>query len=528
MEAVKQELSESFGLILAFSGEAETYKLSFNGVLLHGPPGVGKTFLARATAGEFGLGFMHVAAGDLTSKWVGESTQNIREAFRSAASQVPCLLFFDEFDSIAQRRDDSPSQEDRRTVNQLLQSLEEYRVIRELIVIAATNNVDSLDPAVIRPGRFDRHIRVDLPDLDARMAIFAAQLKGRPIDDAIDCRVLAEKSEGLTPAAIAQVVDAAALATFREATAAGHTVLLNQSRLLGALQQRGGKDRPTVETWCWDRLILPAQTKAELRQVQSLIVDPDAAAAYGVKPPAGILLAGPPGTGKTTIARVMAAESNCSFYPLTVGDLTSKWVGESEQLISRLFSRARQNAPSIVFIDEIDGIAGRRGEWGSMGQWADRQLNQLLAEMDGMSSRKGVFVLAATNRPDTIDTALTRGGRLSRTIWLPLPDLSARIALLEMYSASMPLEEVDLRDVAAITDGMSGADLEALCQEAAIMAMVRGVEQKQTSESAVPKVTARDFQTATTNMEGSKQASSPEGQPQGLEQREALTEGGYL
>ncbi|MDQ4097352.1 MAG: AAA family ATPase, partial [Actinomycetota bacterium] len=215
MDVLKRELKDSFGLMLAFAGEARAYRLRWNGLLLHGPPGVGKTFIARSTAGEFGLSFVHVSTADIVSSYAGEAARNVRRAFSFAAAHVPCILFFDEFDSIAQRRDDWPNQEARRTVNELLRAVEEWRKVPELIVMAATNDLDSLDPAVIRPGRFDRHIRVDLPDATARAAIFTAQLKGRPVEEGLDVEELAQLAEGLTPAGIARAVESASLRAFR-------------------------------------------------------------------------------------------------------------------------------------------------------------------------------------------------------------------------------------------------------------------------------------------------------------------------
>ena len=471
MEGLKRELKDTFGLMLAFAGEAREYKLRWNGLLLHGPPGVGKTFIARAVAGEFGLNFVHVTTADIVSSYAGEAARNVRRAFSFAAAHVPCILFFDEFDSIAQRRDDWPNQEARRTVNELLRAVEEWRKETELIVMAATNNLDSLDPAVIRPGRFDRHIRVDLPDAKARAAIFAAQLKGRPVEPGIDLDELAQVAEGLTPAAIARAVEAASLAAFRESTSilAKGQVRLDRAHLRAALTDLGGTDRPTVEQWSWDKLILPAGVKEELQQVVAMLRSPDLARSLGVEPPTGVLLAGPPGTGKTTIAKVLAAEANCSFYPITGADVTSMWLGESERSIARLFDRARENRPSIIFFDEIDAIAGKRGEWGGY----DRQINQLLAEIDGLSGQKGVLVVGATNRPDQLDPALLRGGRLSRRIEIPLPDLAGRLALLRLQTSAMPLEGVDVEALARQTDGLSGADLKALCQQAAVEALTR-------------------------------------------------------
>jgi transitional endoplasmic reticulum ATPase len=473
MDDVKQRLDDSVGMLLAFSTEAERFRITYNGILLHGPPGTGKTFLAQATAGEHGLRYLRVDVSDIVSKWVGESAQNIRAAFEAAAAELPCLLFFDEFDSVASRRDDEAGGEARRTVNQLLQSLEAWRDVRELVVVAATNHLDRLDPAVIRAGRFDKHVRIDLPDAPARRAVLAAQLRERPVADDLDLDDLAERTAGLTPAALAATVQTAALAAFRETALEGQLRVVTTDHLLGALQARGGRDRPGLEGWSWEQLILAEHTAAELRQLQLMLEDPERARSFGIDPPSGVLLTGPPGTGKTTVARVLAAEAELSFYPVTVTDLTSKWVGESEEKAARLFQRARDNAPSIVFIDEIDAVAARRGSSG----YGDRLVNQLLAEMDGISGRGRVFVLAATNRAELLDPALTRGGRLSRSIEIPLPDRTGRERLLTMFTARMPLVDVDLDALAADTEGWSGADLEALCQQAAIEAMVRGHDQ---------------------------------------------------
>jgi transitional endoplasmic reticulum ATPase len=469
MSQLKQELRDTIGLFLAFSGEAEVYKLTWNGVLLHGRPGVGKTFVARAAAGEFGLNFIHASAGDVVSSYRGESGRNVDELFATAARSIPCLLFFDEFDSIAVNREDWPDQEVRRTVGQLLQSLEEYRDVRELIVMAATNHLDRLDPAVVRPGRFDRLIRVDLPDHDARASIFEACLRDRPMAGRINYGALAGASSGLTPAAIAQAVEAASMRAFRSSASSGDVVPLTTDALMSAIVDRGGEDRPTVENVTWDDIVLAPDVKDELQEMQFLLEDPALARKLGVDAPSGLLLCGPPGTGKTTLARVLAAQAKCSFYPVSAAEVTSMWLGESEKNIQRLFDRARENRPSIIFIDEIDAIASKRGEWGSY----DRQINELLIQIDGLSSTNGVFVVAATNRPDQLDPALLRGGRLSRTIEIPLPDESQRAQLLALFTKSMPLEKVSLATLAADTGGASGADLEALCQQAGLRALVR-------------------------------------------------------
>jgi ATP-dependent 26S proteasome regulatory subunit len=507
MDALKQELRDTIGLMLAFTEQADAYRIRWNGILLHGRPGTGKTFVAQATAGEFGLNFMHVATGDLVSALRGESARNVDAVFRLARRNVPVLLFFDEFDSVALRRDDNPDQEARRTVNQLLQSLEEFRSVRDLLVMAATNDVTGLDPAVIRPGRFDRHIHIAFPDRAARRAILDAQLDGRPGAEGVDLDELARRTEGMTPAALAQVVSAAAMQALRDSTAlpGGERVPLTTDRLVTALKERGGKDRPTVENWSWDRLVLPAATKAELREIAALAEDPDRGTRFGTRPPSGVLLYGPPGTGKTTVARVLAAEARCSFYPVSAADVTSKWLGESERLIANLFDRARENRPSIVFIDEIDAIAGNRGEWGTY----DRQVNQLLQEIDGVESTPGVLVVGATNRKELLDPALLRGGRLSRHIEIPLPDTAGRRALLELFTAGMPLRGVDLDEMARRTEGMSGADLQALCHEAAMQAMIR--DEDEADPAVLPEDVARAL-TARTAKAGRAEALEAGGQ----------------
>jgi transitional endoplasmic reticulum ATPase len=486
MDELKQEVRDTVGLVLKHPEDAQRYGIEWNGILLHGAPGVGKTYFAQAIAGEYGLNFIHVSTGDLVAGIVGQSARNIDKSFETAMQNLPCLLFFDEFDSVAQRRDNTPDQESRRTVNQLLTSLEQYRDERRLLVMAATNSIEHLDQAVIRPGRFDRHIRIDLPDAEARRAVILAELENRPVAEGIEVDDLVRRTEGMTPAAIEKVIDTAALDVFKQAAESGRRVGLDTQHLLTAIERYGGQDRPTVEHWTWESLVLPAPVKAQLRQLQAVIEDAEAARRFGVDPPTGLLLAGPPGTGKTTVAKVLAAQARASFYPVSGADVMSKWVGESESNIRRLFERARENRPSIVFIDEIDAIAPRRGDVSVH----DSQVNQLLAEIDGVSGQRGVFVVGATNRPDQLDPALLRGGRLSRTIVLGLPDEEGRLAILRLHTARMPTVGVDLAAVARETEGLSPADLKALAQEAALAAMAR------TGGGDSPSVTQNDFSEA--------------------------------
>ena len=431
-----------------------------------------------------------MSTGDLVAGIVGQSARNIDKAFETALQNLPCLLFFDEFDSVAQRRDNTPDQESRRTVNQLLTALEAHRDEKELVVMAATNSIEHLDPAVIRPGRFDRHIRIDLPDAEARRAIFAEELENRPVAGALDIEDLVRRTEGMTPAGIEKVVEIAALDVFKQATETGRRGERDAPHQHAARERYGGPDRPTVEPRTGDSLVLPPDVKQQLRQLQAVIEDPESARRFGVDPPTGLLLAGPPGTGKTTVAKVLAAQARASFYPISGADVMSKWVGESERNIRQLFERARENRPSIVFIDEIDALAPRRGDVSVH----DTQVNQLLSEIDGVAGQRGVFVIGATNRPDQLDPALLRGGRLSRTIVLGLPDEEGRLAILKLHTARMPTVGVDFEELARRTDGYSPADLKALAQEAALAAMARD------GDSATPAVTHDDFEEALTRL----------------------------
>jgi transitional endoplasmic reticulum ATPase len=492
-DELKEEMHATVGLLLQHAEEADDYGISWNGLLFHGPPGTGKSFFARAIAGELGMSYIDVDTVDLVTSAVGGGPERVEAAFELAEQHLPCVLFFDEIDAVAQHRGGmvEAGGGGREVLTQLLQSLEEHHGEPRLVVAAATNDVGSLDPAVTRPGRFDRIIRMDLPDDGARAAIFRAALADRPCAR-LDVDECARRTKGLTAAGIVRLVEAAALAAFREKIGTGKAVRISMAHLTSAIEHRAGKDRPTVEDWSWDRLVLPADVLAELRQLQRLIEDPEAAYGLGIDPPTGVLLTGPPGTGKTTIAKVLAAEAACSFYPVSGADVTSKWVGDSERAIARLFARARDNAPSIVFIDEIDAIASTRGDL----QTYDRQLDQLLQEMDGLAGHQGVTVLAATNRARSLDPAILRGGRLSRVIEIPLPDGDARLAILRVVTARMPLDGVDLEALALETEGFSGADLKALCQQAAVESLVRTGARAAKPAKGSRHVTAADFDQA--------------------------------
>jgi transitional endoplasmic reticulum ATPase len=424
----------------------------------------------------------------------------VTAVFECAERNPPSLLFLDDFDSIARRRDDANlTGEDRNILGDLLTRLERLRENWSVFVVAATDDLQALDPAVIRPGRFDRQVRVDMPDPEARCAIFAAQLKGRPCDASIDANDLAARTEGYSAARIKEAVDGAALLVLKAVAASDARRTITQGDLIAAIEAQRGKDRPTVDAWTWDQVILQETTKRELQELQRLIESPERARHLGIMVPAGALLYGPPGTGKTTIARVLAAQAKASFYPVKGSDIVSKWLGESERNVADLFARARANAPSIVFIDEIDALVPRRSDAGD-NTTISRIVNQLLQEIDGLGSSSGVFVLGATNRPDMLDPALLRGGRLGRHVEIPLPSAADRLALLQLFSRSMRLApDVELRRLADSTMGRSGADLYALCQEAGVQALVR--------DEAATAVTARDFAAAMASKNRERRAS---------------------
>jgi len=477
MDEVKRQLSETVGLLVAHGDLVKRYRIDWNGVLLYGPPGVGKTFMAKAVAGEFGLNFIDVRVSDIISRFAGESSKQVAEVFAKAAKHRPCILFFDEFDSIAQRRDDTSwDTESTRVVNQLLRELESAREVPDLIVMAATNNKSTLDEAAIRPGRFDRHIAIPLPDDAARRCIFEAQLAGRPVVGDVRLDELVKRTEGMSAADIATIVNGAALDAMRKSIAGGRIEQgaeqpISPDGLVGSIEELRAKVSPTVTFASWDDLVLSATTRKKLQDLQRQIESSEELALRGVEVPRGILLFGPPGTGKTTIARVLASQANASFFAVDASEIVSMWLGETEKRISRLFEEARRHRPAIIFIDEIDSLVSSRDGSDSTG---DDMTSQFLREIDGVTSSPGVFVIGATNIPDRLDPALLRGGRLSRQILIPAPDAAGREALFGVHARRMQLAaDVDFAELAARTEGMTGADIKEICNAAGLHAFER-------------------------------------------------------
>jgi transitional endoplasmic reticulum ATPase len=470
MVDLKRRLRETVGFLTQHREVAERMQVTSNGVLLYGPPGTGKTSIARATAGEYHLKFLAISGGEVAGPYVGQTEQYIREAFLAAVRNAPCLLLIDEIDSMAGKRERASADHERRAVTQLLRSLEEIRRHPDVVVMATTNTIESLDEAVMRPGRFDYRIRVDLPDTEARRAILRACLGALPIDSDLSLDDVVAQTEGRSGADLRSIVESAKINAMRRTLSEGASnPTIHQHDLAEAVAERRGKDSPTLRPVTWEELVLPAEVKSQLRSLADLISDPRPWQEIGgSKLPAGALLYGPPGTGKTTIARALATatKGRVSFLSAKGSDVVAPYTGQSEQNLRDLFVRARAGAPCILFIDEIEALLPKRGDGGD-GAGREGLLTEFLQQLDGVDSTPGVFVLGATNRMDKLDPAVTRGGRLGRHIEIPLPDLDGREQLFAIHTRGMRLDpDVDLAVLARATERASGADIEALCQEA--------------------------------------------------------------
>jgi transitional endoplasmic reticulum ATPase len=451
------------------------------GVLLYGPPGTGKTLIARAVANEVDAHFDTISGPEIVSKYKGESEQRLREAFEAAEANAPAVLFVDEIDSIAGARDDDADMENR-VVAQLLTLMDGLDTSEEVVVVGATNRVDTLDPALRRGGRFDRELEIGVPDEAGRREILDVHTREMPLSG-VDLDAIAARTHGFVGADLAGLVREAAMAAVRreddDLAVTGADFEAAMASVDPSAMREYVAESP-AETFA-DVGGLDA-VKDRLREAVEwpLSYGPlyDAA---GTDPPSGVLLYGPPGTGKTLLARAVAGESGVNFLRVAGPELLDRYVGESEEAIRDLFERARQTAPAVVFLDEVDAIAGRRGSGGEVG---DRVVSQLLTELDRASTHPGLVVLAATNRKDTLDPALLRPGRLEHHLEVPEPDEPARRAILAVHTRETPLaEDVDLDALAAETAGLSGAEVAALVREASVRA-VREVAERVPPEAA--------------------------------------------
>jgi len=474
------------------------------GVLLHGPPGTGKTLMAKAVANEIDAYFTTISGPEIMSKFYGESEEQLREIFDEAEENAPAIVFIDELDSIAPKRGETSGDVERRVVAQLLSLMDGLEARGDVIVIGATNRVDAIDPALRRGGRFDREIEIGVPDRDGRKEILQVHTRGMPLVEGIDLDHYAENTHGFVGADLEQLSKEAAMNALRrirpeidlEADEIDAGILESMEVTETDFKEALKGIEPSalrevfveVPDITWADVGGLEDTKERLREtIQWPLEYPKVFEQMDMQAAKGVLLFGPPGTGKTLLAKAVANEAQSNFISVKGPELLNKYVGESEKGVREVFEKARSNAPTVVFFDEIDSIAGERGQGMSDSGVGERVVSQLLTELDGIESLEDVVVIATTNRPDLIDSALLRPGRLDRHVHVPVPDEEARRKIFEVHTQDKPLaDDVDLDELAAETDGYVGADIEALCREASMAAsreFINSVSPEEVDES---------------------------------------------
>ena len=489
------------------------------GVLLHGPPGTGKTLLAKAVANESNANFYTIGGPEIVSKFYGESEERLREIFKQAQENAPSIIMIDEIDSIAPKREEVTGDVEKRIVAQLLSLMDGMQARGKVVVIGITNRVNALDPALRRPGRFDREIEIGVPGRAARHEVLQIHTRGMPLEKEVNLESLADRTHGFVGADLEALCKEAAMRALRrilpevdlEAESIPATVL---SKLMVGMKdfEEALKDiQPSalrevlveIPNARWNDIGGLEEVKGELQQaVEWPLKYPDLFEKTGAKPPKGILLYGPPGTGKTMLAKALANESEANFISIKGPELLSKWVGESESGVREIFRKAKQAAPTVVFFDEIDSIAPVRGSGLGDSNVTERVVSQLLTELDGLEELQRVFVLAASNRPDIVDPALLRPGRFDRVLKVPAPDKKARLEILKLHTARNPLaQDVDLERIADRTDGYTGADLAGVTSTAVMIAIEEHVGKYKTADEVAKhageiKVTAKNFDKA--------------------------------
>ncbi len=463
------------------------------GVLLHGPPGTGKTLLAKAVASETNSHFILINGPEVISKFYGESEANLRKKFEEAEQNAPSIIFFDEIDAIATKREETKGDVEKRVVAQLLGLMDGLKSRGKVIVIAATNMPNMLDPALRRPGRFDREIEIRVPDRRGRLDILKIHTRNMPLAKNVALEELARVTHGFVGADLNSLAKEAAMIVLRrilpdlkiEGIEEGQPIpkeileklMVTQEDFLEALKvvRPSAMREVLVETpdVGWEDIGGLEDVKGKLQEaVEWPLKKPEVFKRLGIRPPRGILLYGPPGTGKTLLAKAIAKESEANFILVNGPSLLSKWVGESEKAVREIFRKARQTAPTILFFDEIDALVPKRHSDAGESRVTERIVNQMLTEMDGLESLNDVVIIAATNRPDIVDPALLRQGRFDRIILTPVPDLKGRKKIFEIYTEKMPkAKDVDINELAEKTEGYVGADIEGVCREAAMIAL---------------------------------------------------------
>ncbi|MDR3062581.1 MAG: CDC48 family AAA ATPase [Methanobrevibacter sp.] len=463
------------------------------GVLMHGPPGTGKTLLAKAVASESDAHFILINGPEIMSKYVGGSEENLREFFEEAEENAPSIIFIDELDAIAPKRENTPGEVERRTVAQLLTLMDGLKSRGQVVVIGATNRPDSLDGALRRPGRFDREIEIGVPDKEERKEVMEIHTRGMPIDKDVDLEEISEVTHGFVGADLEALCKEAAMRVVRRVLPEIKTdeeipketlkkLIVRKEDFKEALKEIQPSALREILVQIpdigWNDIGGLDDAKQELKEaIEWPLKHPETFEKFGVKPPKGTLLFGSPGTGKTLLAKAVANESEANFITVKGPELLSKWVGESEKGVREIFRKARQTAPTVIFFDEIDSIANARGDGGGDSGVTQRVVNQLLTEIDGMEELRDVAIIAATNRPDIIDPGLMRPGRFDRHIKVENPNEKGRLAIFKVHSKDMPLaKDVKLEKLAKNTDGYVGADIEAVCREAAMLTLRDNLE----------------------------------------------------
>ena len=480
------------------------------GVLLYGPPGTGKTLLAKAVAGETNAHFISLSGPEIMGKHYGESEERIREIFTQAEENAPSIVFIDEIDSIAPKRDEVSGEVEKRIVSQLLTLMDGIKSRGKVVVIAATNRPDSIDPALRRPGRFDREIEIGIPDDEGRFDILSIHTRGMPIEEKVDLKHISKITHGFVGADLEVLSKEAAMRSLRRILP---EIDLDEEKVSSEILQKiqiTNEDftdalkevRPSalrevqiqIPNVSWDDVGGLNQLKEELQEsVEWPIKYKEAYEYVNVETPKGILLHGPPGTGKTLIAKALAKMTDSNFISIKGPELLSKWVGESEKGIREIFRKARQAAPCIIFLDEVDALVPRRGSGGSESHVTENVVSQILTEIDGLEELHNVLIIGATNRLDIVDEALLRPGRFDRIIEVPNPDTKGRQHIFEIHTKKKPLDnDVDILKLVELTEGFSGAEIAAIANRAAITALKRYVGKNSQNVHDI-KITQKDL-----------------------------------
>ncbi len=475
------------------------------GVLLYGPPGTGKTLLAKAVANESGANFIFINGPEIMDKFYGQSEANLRNKFDNAEKNAPSIIFIDEIDSIAPKREDVSGEVERRVVSQILTLMDGLKSRGRVIVIAATNRPNALDPALRRPGRFDREIEIGVPDQKGRKEILQIHTRNMPLMNDVDLDWLSSITYGYVGADLAALCKEAAMSALRRNLPklslkddeeipkdVLENLMVTKKDFKNALKivepsamREVLVEIPKVK---WNDIGGLKEVKEELKEaVEWPLKNPEAFKRMGIKAPKGVLLYGPPGTGKTLLAKAVANESGANFISIKGPEILTKWVGESERKIREVFKRAKQVAPAVIFFDELDSLAPRRGlEVGT--RVTENVVSQILTEMSGLEELHNVVVIAATNRPDIVDPALLRPGRFDRRVYVPSPNKKARLEIFRIHTKNMPLaKDVNMNKLADKTEGYSGADIESLCREAALYALRENMKSKEVKKKHFDK-----------------------------------------